>query len=72
MDIEGSELAALKGAKRIIKQYKPKLAICVYHKCEDIFKIPLYLHELVPEYKIMIRQHRYDLYDTVLYAYVEN
>lgn len=70
MDIEGAELAALKGAQRIIKQYRPKLAICVYHKCEDIFEIPIYLRKLVPEYKFKIRQHRDDLYDTVLYAYI--
>lgn len=71
MDIEGSELAALKGAKSIIKKYKPKLAICIYHKCEDLFEIPVFLHELLPEYKIVIRQHKYDLYDTVLYAWVD-
>lgn len=70
MDIEGFELAALKGAKRIIQQYKPKLAICIYHKCEDMFTIPSYLHELVPEYKLKIRQHSDNLYDIVLYAYV--
>lgn len=46
MDIEGSELDALIGAKELIGQYWPKLAICVYHKAEDLFSILLYIHQL--------------------------
>ncbi len=43
MDIEGSELAALRGAERIIRQQRPKLAICVYHKPEDMWEIPNFI-----------------------------
>lgn len=68
MDIEGAEMDTLRGAEKLILENKPKLAICIYHKCEDLFTIPQYLHSLVPEYKFKIRQHKYDLYDTVLYA----
>ena len=68
MDIEGSEYETLQGMERIIKTYKPKLAICIYHKCEDMFNLPVYLHKLVPEYKFKIRQHTENIFDTVLYA----
>jgi FkbM family methyltransferase len=69
MDIEGAELDALDGAKKIIARDKPKLAICVYHKSEDIVSIPQYLLELVPEYKFYLR-HYSNFYatETVLYA----
>jgi FkbM family methyltransferase len=72
MDIEGSELEALKGASRTISKYKPKLAICIYHKIEDFWEIPLYINTLVPEYKFYIGHHDPILgcNETVLYAII--
>jgi len=68
MDIEGAELEALKGAERIIREQKPKLAICIYHKPEDIYEIPMFIKSFVPEYKIYIRHHHDARSETVLYA----
>lgn len=72
MDIEGAELEALKGSREIIKAYKPKLAICVYHKKEDLIEIPAYIKELVPEYKLYIRHYSNAEYETVLYAVMQS
>ena len=69
-DIEGSELKGLEGAKNIIIKNKPKLAICIYHKPEDVLLIPKYIKSLVPEYKFKIRHYTTYLYDTILYAQV--
>lgn len=41
MDVESSELESLKGAKETIKRDRPKLAICIYHKPEDMLTLPL-------------------------------
>lgn len=71
MDIEGSELKALHGACKTIQKDKPRLAICVYHKPEDIIEIPHYLEELVPEYKFALRHYSSCAWETVLYAWVE-
>jgi len=69
LDIEGSEIEGLDGARNIIIKDKPKLAICIYHKIDDLWKIPLYIKEIVPEYKIYIRHHRKDSEcETVCYA----
>jgi FkbM family methyltransferase len=70
MDIEGSELQALKGASSIIRKNKPKLAICVYHKPEDLIEIPQYIKSLVPEYKLYLRHHQYISWEMVLYAVI--
>lgn len=68
MDIEGAELNALKGGEKLIRKYKPKLAICVYHKPEDIFELPQYLLQLNPDYKFWIRKYGQFYTDMVLYA----
>jgi len=68
MDIEGAEIPALQGAENIIRRDKPKLAICIYHMIEDLWEIPLYIHSLVPEYKIYIRHHTTKFWDSVVYA----
>lgn len=68
MDIEGSEKETLMGAEKLIKKYKPKLAVCVYHKWEDIYEIPQIIKSLVPEYKIHLRHHSASIEETVYYA----
>lgn len=68
MDIEGAELAALEGAEQLIKRCNPKLAICLYHKPQDLWEIPLFIKELVPNYKIYIRHYTDLLNETVCYA----
>lgn len=70
MDIEGSELKALEGAKNLIQNCKPKLAICVYHKVEDIIDIPTYIKSIVPEYRLYLRHYSNFDHETVLYAIV--
>lgn len=68
MDIEGSEVEAIKGARKTIKKYKPKLAISVYHKKTDIYEIPLLIQEICPEYKFYLRHFSTHLSETVLLA----
>lgn len=68
MDIEGSEQEALKGCKRIIKDFRPKLAVCVYHKPDDLYEIPALIKRLNPEYHLYLRQYSNSRYETVLYA----
>ena len=68
MDIEGFEKQALLGARRIIKQQYPMLAVSIYHKREDIWEIPKIILELNPKYKFFLRHYSLRQVDTVLYA----
>lgn len=68
MDVEGSEYEALLGGSKIISQYKPKLAISIYHKLEDIWKLPWLIHELNPDYMFYLRHYSFSWSETVLYA----
>lgn len=71
MDIEGSEYYALKGAKKVIETFHPKLAICVYHKKDDFYKLPLFMKKLYPKYKLYFRQYELSAEETVCYAIPE-
>lgn len=68
LDVEGSELAALKGAADTIRKHKPKLIVCLYHKVEDIITLPGYVKELVPGYELRVAHHSAFFNDSILYA----
>ena len=55
MDIEGAEVEALQGAERIIREYKPRLSIAVYHAYENPQRIIDYLRTIRPDYIIVHR-----------------
>ena len=68
MDIEGAEQEALRGCERILKEFKTKLAVCVYHKPEDLFEIPIFIKKANLKYQLFLRQYANSRTETVLYA----
>ncbi|KTE92016.1 hypothetical protein AT727_03515 [Desulfitobacterium hafniense] len=68
MDIEGSELDAIKGCQKVIVNIEPDLAICVYHNVADLWEIPLLLYKFVPNYQFYLRSHHLNTWETVLYV----
>jgi FkbM family methyltransferase len=67
MDIEGAEEVALEGAKESIKKNHPKLAISVYHKANDFWKIPELIFNIRDDYKIYLRHYTESIYETVMF-----
>lgn len=68
MDIEGAEVDALAGAQRTIVRDRPILAVCVYHAASHLWRIPLMIRDLVPDYRMFLRSHENDGWETVVYA----
>lgn len=68
MDIEGAEYNAIKGAEQLIKRCRPKLAISIYHKIEDIWELPELILHICPDYRLYLRHYSIAQAETVLYA----
>jgi len=68
MDVEGVEREVLLGAQHIIKDFTPNLAISLYHKPEDLWELPLLIHQLNPNYDFYLRVHAHLGIETILYC----
>lgn len=50
-DVEGAEAAALRGSADTIQTHHPALRVALYHRPEDMFALPLLVHELYNGYR---------------------
>lgn len=57
MDIEGSEKEALEGLMNCIIKNRPVLAVCAYHKPEDIIELPQLVSENLERYSVIFRKY---------------
>jgi FkbM family methyltransferase len=71
MDIEGAESDAIVGAQKIIQEHRPVLSICVYHTQHHLWSVPILIHTLTPDYRLFLRSHDSDGWDSVCYAIPE-
>ena len=71
MDIEGAEPDAIIGGKKIIRDHRPVLSICVYHTQDHLWSIPILIHQLAPDYRLFLRPHDVDGWQLVCYAIPE-
>lgn len=68
LDIEGSELACLKGAQESIRRFRPKLAVASYHRLEDFWELPLFIHGINPAYRFYFDHFAPNTWESMLYA----
>ena len=71
-DVEGAELDALEGSRRLLEESRPRLLVSCYHRPEDLFLLPLWLKDHFPFYKLYLRRHKgIPAWDINLYAVPE-
>lgn len=67
LDIEGFESQALAGACNLIQQQHPLLAVCCYHKYDDLWKLPEQVLSYRDDYRIYLRHYTEGLLESVYY-----
>jgi FkbM family methyltransferase len=66
LDVEGAELEVLRGAEETLHSCRPRLAVAVYHRIEDLVEIPRFLSAL--GYELFLDHVAAGPYETVLFA----
>jgi len=68
LDVEGAEMSTLRGAIASIKRFRPKMAISIYHKPNDLFEICNFLFDQQLGYHFYLDHHTIHGEETVLYC----
>jgi FkbM family methyltransferase len=68
LDIEGAEFETLKGARESINHFKPKLAVSLYHKPNDLFELIRHIRNEHPFYSLHLGHYTIHQEETVLYC----
>jgi FkbM family methyltransferase len=67
-DVEGAERDALVGGTETITTNMPVLAVCLYHRPEDLWDLPLLVRSMRADYRLYVRRYSDERWETVLYA----
>ena len=57
MDVEGMEAEAIAGMAKTLRRHRPKLLIAGYHRSEGLWRLPLEVLAIQPEYKVYVRHY---------------
>lgn len=69
MDIEGAEYNAIRGAENLIKETTPYMAVSVYHRHDDLIRIPQLIEKIRPErYEYRLGYYGNNYRELVLYT----
>lgn len=67
MDIEGAEPASIAGGRQTIEEFRPRLAISIYHNFSDLWTLPLMIKDYCKDYVFYCKKH-HPIHECILYA----
>ncbi|HYI38647.1 MAG TPA: FkbM family methyltransferase [Thermoleophilaceae bacterium] len=68
LDVEGAEMAALRGAEQTIRAHRPTLALSIYHSIGDFVDIPAWVDGLGLGYRLYLDHRWPGPAETILFA----
>ena len=68
LDVEGAELAALRGAEATLRRDRPKLAVAAYHDDGDLVELPAWIDGLGLGYELYLDHFTPGREETILFA----
>jgi FkbM family methyltransferase len=68
LEVEGAEVASLNGARRLILDNRPKLALSAYHRARDLVDVFEAVESLDAGYRIDLAHHHESVPSTVFYC----
>lgn len=68
LDVEGAEKEALLGGRRQIGNNRPQMAVALYHRASDLWKLPALIEALGGRYQYSIRHYSQTVDDSIVYA----
>ena len=68
MDVEGAEADVLLGAAKLIRRFRPKMALSIYHKKQDLYDLPAIVRKIDPNYNFRLRHYSNRASETVVFC----
>jgi len=68
LHLEGGELDAMKGGLQTLQQHMPIIATTIYHNRQGLWELPLWLMNMLPNYRFFFRLHSWCGTGAVLYG----
>ncbi|OIO02331.1 MAG: hypothetical protein AUJ49_06260 [Desulfovibrionaceae bacterium CG1_02_65_16] len=68
LDVEGSELEVLRGARESIERFAPKLQLSLYHQLSHLWEVYETVKAMCGDYRFHVGHHTQHFNETMLYA----
>ena len=68
LDLEGADIQAILGAVKTIRNFRPQLAISIYHRLNEYWEMPIGLFGLCENYDFHLGHYSFERFETILYC----